>query len=156
MKKITILLLVFFVLCSSACYAPEKKPEEKNDDIYVSSDGSWFSRFEVVGEVVNFYCRLRIRNETNDEHEILVYGNFAEDVEGGLVKETRLLGRDTTNPTITTFWVSPGDTDIQIVFSGTFAGRMHKRNHLLPGLEIVSSSGDTYTNNQNESCTGDG
>lgn len=137
MKKIVIVLLVVIVLCSSACYVRNMKLEEESDEIFVASEGSWFSSFEVVGERVNFYCRIRIRNTTNEAQEISVFGNFAEDVAGGLVKEAIILGCDSKDPSITTFTIPPGDVDIQIVFSGTFAGNMQKQNRLLPELEII-------------------
>lgn len=137
MKKTFVALLLLACLLCAAC-----KTTPDVSDIVVQKESSWFSDFEVVGDRVNFYCILCLKNTGKADQTISIYGNFDDDVRGGLVTEGRLLARDTSNPRATAFYV-PGGTEIsvKVVFTGTFAGTAEKHDRLLPTLEIVPSDG---------------
>ena len=143
-KKLIAFLLTLCVLCG-ACGTADAS------SVVVQKDGSWFSDFEVVGEQVNFYCFLRLKNTGEQAQTVSIYGSFDADVHGGLVAESRLLAHDTSDLRETAFYVPAGtEIDVKVVFSGTFAGTAVKHDRLLPELEIVPSDGSAIqTDNRN-------
>lgn len=135
-KKLIAVLLLLCVLCG-ACGTADAS------DVAVQKDGSWFSDFEIVGDQVNFYCFLRLKNTGEQAQTVSIYGSFDADARGGLVTESRLLAHDTSNPRSTAFYIPAGEEiDVKVVFTGTFAGTAEKHDRLLPALEIVSSDGN--------------
>lgn len=105
--------------------------------VYIKWSNSWFNDFAVEGDQVTLYCRLDVVNASDHPCEISLYGDFADDVAGGLLKESRLPAHDVEDTTMTSFRLEPGENKFQVVFLGDFAGTAEKRDRLLPAIEIV-------------------
>ncbi|MBQ6431435.1 MAG: hypothetical protein IJJ99_06150 [Oscillospiraceae bacterium] len=148
LKRTICVLLLLCIAASVAACASDKCC------VVLRKEDSWFSDFEVVGDRVQFKCLLCLKNTADRAQTVSVYGNFDEDVRGGLVKESRLLAHDTSEPMRTAFYISAGaEISVEVTFTGTFAGTMEKQDRLLPELEIVLSDGDVITTDPSDSGT---
>lgn len=106
-------------------------------DVRIHTDESWLRRFSVKDDTVELRCHLLLENTSTQTVAIRIWGDFSEDVEGGLLKDAKLeaiSAADGSSPTLT---VAPGKQEYEIIFRGEFGGTAQKKDRLLPALTIL-------------------
>lgn len=103
----------------------------------LKKDKSWFRDFEIVGDVVNLYCRVCIDNPSNAELLVQLVGDFREDE--GLVTQTLLTACHWDFQTTAYFFLEPGENSFDVVFSAPYGGIPVKHDRLLPPITILSA-----------------
>lgn len=66
--------------------------------VEICSDGSWLGDYTITGDQVDFFCTAKIKNTGSEEQKINLYGDFSEDMAGGLLKTGRLIAIRPTIP----------------------------------------------------------
>ncbi len=93
---IDVILCVFLISLFSAC---DKASDNRGLNMpFLVEEESFLSSFEVVGKDVFFYCHVTIKNPSLEEKRIYILGDFSEDVNGGLIIESEILGCYRDNP----------------------------------------------------------
>lgn len=97
---------------------------------------SYLSDFSVEGDTVTIRAVVALKNATDADVTVSLAANFTEDVEGGLLKEARLRGRNADGGE--TFVVpANGEAAFNVAFAGVFGGTAQKKDRLLPAMEIT-------------------
>ena len=131
MKRILIMLAaVGILLLMASCGRDSARVE-------ICSDGSWLGDYTITGGQVDFFCTVKIKNTGSEEQKINLYGDFSEDMAGGLLKTGRLIAHPADDPAGTVLSVLPGEHAYEVVFTGEYAGTPVKQDRLPPPLEIV-------------------
>lgn len=132
MKRILIMLAaVGILLLMASCGRDSARVE-------ICSDGSWLGDYTITGDQVDFFCTAKIKNTGSEEQKINLYGDFSEDMAGGLLKTGRLIapsGRRSRRDGA--FRPARESHAYEVVFTGEYAGTPVKQDRLLPPLEIV-------------------
>lgn len=126
----------------------------KDTNLQIVEDISWFSDFIVDGEKVYIYCVVVINNPGNERRTFNLKAYFPDDVEPGLLKNSELQGYEASFDNSKLFTDLTGDDieltngeftiekkereSYQVVFVGDFAGTKIKHNRLLPEIEIMT------------------
>ena len=80
MKRILIMLAaVGILLLMASCGRDSARVE-------ICSDGSWLGDYTITGDQVDFFCTVKIKNTGSEEQKINLYGDFSEDMAGGLLR----------------------------------------------------------------------
>ena len=126
---IIIICMVYMVGCS----------DEKNKDIYILSDESFFNEFTIKNGKVVFNCYITIINNTENDVKFKIKGDFIEDAkvknEVSLVKQRYIYAQNEKGEEILELKANQTKQFI-LDFYGDFAGKRSKRNRLLPDLEL--------------------
>lgn len=131
MKRCLSAILILLLLVSlGACKSADK------GEVFVVREKSMLRNFKVEDGQVRFSCSVCFDNTDAHSQVISLIGNFTEDVKGGLVKERWIPGESEMGEDI--FLLPPGETTLELVFIGTFAGTAEKQSRLLPEIEIVT------------------
>lgn len=92
MKRILIMLAaVGILLLMASCGRDSARVE-------ICSDGSWLGDYTITGDQVDFFCTVKIKNTGSEEQKINLYGDFSEDMAGGLLKTGRLIAHPADDP----------------------------------------------------------
>lgn len=127
--------------------------EELTDrKISVDAEQSWFSDYEIQGDKVYLSCKLTINNGSGGYQHGVLWASFPEDV-GTLVMEDQLPGylvseEEEELPTdqipTSIIDLDLGQTELEVVFIGTYAGGTQKHDRLLPELYWYPYEGVGY------------
>lgn len=101
-------------------------------------DESYFCDFAIQDEHVEVTCFLTVQNETEEEAQIRILGDFSEDQASGLVLESSLPAKDGEGNEI--FTVFPGENTFHVTFVGTHGISDTRQDRLLPPIRIVPVS----------------
>ncbi|MBO5248585.1 MAG: hypothetical protein J6B54_04760 [Clostridia bacterium] len=128
MKKIVVLMCITCMAlslfsCRSSC-------------IKLHKADSFFSDFKVEDEKVYIYCTLFIENQSNSEKNVAIKASLDNDAKNGLLKEAVIDGYSVDGST-KIFKLQNGESQIDVVFIGDYAGTEEKINRLLPDIEII-------------------
>ena len=131
MKRILIMLAAVGILLLMASCGQDSARVE------ICSDGSWLGGLYDHRGPGGLFCTVKIKNTGSEEQKINLYGDFSEDMAGGLLKTGRLIAHPADDPAGTVLSVLPGEHAYEVVFTGEYAGTLVKQDRLLPPLEIV-------------------
>ena len=131
--KRTICVAVAFacLLCMASCL-----PACQSRNVQLNEEKSYFSDFKVENDKVYIYCTLFIENSADDEKIIELKATLNDDAENGLLKEAVIDGYSRDEAT-KNFTLQKGESRIDVVFIGEYAGTDEKLNRLLPDIEII-------------------
>lgn len=107
------------------------------DAPYLVEDDSFFRDFRIDGDSVVFSCRLVLFNPQDSEMAVEIVGDFSQDAEAGLVREDTLTAVSAEDQSASLFVLSPGRTELDVVFVGTHGSGDVRQDRLLPEIEIV-------------------
>jgi hypothetical protein len=99
-------------------------------------EDSYFSDFYVEDEKVYIECALSVNNATGAEQAVEFVADCSDDVKGGLLKYAELHSYSADHETVK-FHIPTGETRIEVIFIGEFAGNAQKQNRLLPNITVV-------------------
>ncbi|MBR2861299.1 MAG: hypothetical protein IKB86_05630 [Clostridia bacterium] len=124
---IVIASIVATIFCLCSC-------NQKN--IYINTEKSFYSNFEVKDGKVYIYCSLMIDNFTESERKISLTASFKNDARIGLLKESVIEGYSIDTKT-NVFYLRKGENRLEVVFVGEYAGTNQKYDRLLPDIQIA-------------------
>ena len=104
--------------------------------ISIDTNESFYSDYSVKGDKVYIYCTVFIKNNSQNEKNVMLNALFDNDVETGLLKESVLKGYDIDRQT-EVFELIKGVNKLEVVFIGEFAGTAQKHDRLLPQIKII-------------------
>ena len=108
--------------------------------IYIDEEKSYFSDFSVVDDEVQIVYHITICNEYDTEKTVWIKGDFADEVENGLLAEGVLYAVDSEKSRCAYPFQPHEEKNVYVTFIGTFAGNEHMKDRLLPPISIEEVS----------------
>ncbi|MBE6944717.1 MAG: hypothetical protein E7459_01340 [Ruminococcaceae bacterium] len=133
MKRLLCLLMLLSIFLSGCT-----RTENKEDQVHLNLERSYFSDFFVKEELVEIRCYLCIENPTPKDVQVIVIATFNADQKAGLLKERRIAGVLAEQPDQVVLTIPPGGAELYVNFYGTYDGLPKKQNRLLPDLELIT------------------
>lgn len=135
MKKqyifILIIMSVFIVLCFH-------KKEEKDTNIIILDEKSYFNDYIVENDTVKINCVITLENKSDIEKTVKIIADFEEEVDLGLLKKANLTAYFLLEKSEELI-LPPHSTRkyLDVVFTGEYGGKTKMKNRNLPKLEVV-------------------
>ena len=127
-----IAVLLILLLPAAACHRNDAAGEP-----FLAENDSWFDDFQIIGESVVVSCHLTIESPGDADVTVEIYGDFSEDAESGLVKESVIKAVSLDDCDVSRLIIPPGRTQLDVVFMGTHGSSEKKQDRLLPEIEIL-------------------
>ena len=133
---IVLILILFFNGCDNSNKEEVTNTftdkEEVINDLLIDKENSYFNDYIVKDNKVYLICTLVLRNFNSEGKTFSIIGDFSEDKEGGLLKESLLYAYDIDlNSRVFTIEGNELKT-YEVCFVGNYAGQYQKKNRLLP------------------------
>lgn len=135
-SKKYIILPVIILLIVGVIFMQVFTKFRHENKVRIIGNESFFSEYSVDGNNVYIKCEITVINRTSEVIKVGFFADFLEDVQLGLLKDTKLKGYKEDKRT-EEFYLQKGQNRIVVVFIGEFAGTNQKANRNLPLIEIV-------------------
>ncbi len=136
-RKSVYIIISFIIVILTVIISCYLKFFTKNEVIVIEEE-SFFDDFEIVNDEVHIYCIVSLRNYSINDKKIKISGNFQEEVNIGLLKESDLEAyfmEEASNAI-----VIEGNSTLKYVkveFVGEYAGNAILSNRSLPQIKVI-------------------
>lgn len=138
-KWIRILVAYIMMGCCLGC------SQQEDLDVVVNYERSFLNCYYEENGTVHIICTIDLKNVSNQDIRFRVRGYSPEDVDGGLLKTSSLIGINTK--TNDEYFLIKADecTIFMIDFRGEYGGNLQKADRLIPEVTILCD-GETGDN----------